>query len=75
MQLHTASPHQPYEAYRLTHSVPDAARILGVSRSKLWAMIATEGFPVVKVGGRTLVRDADLRAFVASLQPAGMAAA
>ena len=49
----------------LAHSVPDAARRIGISRSGLYVLIARGEIPIAKVGNRTLVLDDDLRAYLA----------
>lgn len=49
----------------LAHSVPDAARRIGISRSGLYILIARGEIPVAKVGNRTLVLDDDLRTYLA----------
>jgi len=46
-------------------SVPDAAARLGVGRSLAWALVRRGDLPVARIGGRTLVRLADLDAFLA----------
>ena len=40
---------------KLTLSVPEAAETLGVSRSKMYQLVKSEGFPVLLVGKRILV--------------------
>lgn len=40
---------------KLTYSVPEAAAVLGVSKSNMYQIIRTEGFPVIVLGGRRLV--------------------
>lgn len=40
---------------KLTLSVPEAAETLGVSRSKMYQLVKSEGFPVLQVGKRILV--------------------
>jgi excisionase family DNA binding protein len=49
----------------LAHSVPDAARRIGISRSGLYILIERGEIPIAKVGNRTLVLDDDLRAYLA----------
>lgn len=51
-------------AYPLAHTVPEACRRLGVSRSTIYELIKQREIRSFKVGKRTLVPDADLRAFV-----------
>ena len=50
---------------RIAVSVPEAARMLGVSRPKVYELIRLEGFPAFKLGGRTLVSVDGLRQWVA----------
>lgn len=40
---------------KLTYSVPEAAKILGVSASKMYEVVKIQGFPTIKVGSRLLV--------------------
>ena len=40
---------------KLTYSVPEAAKILGVSASKMYEVVKIDGFPTIKIGGRLLV--------------------
>ena len=40
---------------KLTYSVPEAARVLGVSTSNMYQIIKMEGFPVVELGKRRLI--------------------
>lgn len=44
-------------------SIADAARALGIGRSKLYELIGAEQLETVKLGTRTLVRVVSLRAF------------
>ena len=39
----------------LTYSVTEAAKALGVSRSTMYNLIHSEGFPTFPVGGRRLI--------------------
>jgi excisionase family DNA binding protein len=48
----------------LNVSIPEAARIIGCGRSKLYEIISTNELPVIKLGRRSLVPVAALRAFV-----------
>lgn len=48
-------------------SIIDAARTLGVGRSKLYELINDGQLETVKLGTRTLVRVASIRAFSDSL--------
>jgi excisionase family DNA binding protein len=49
----------------LAYSIPDAAKRIGISRSGLYLLIARGEIPIAKVGGRTLLIDEDLRAYLA----------
>jgi excisionase family DNA binding protein len=46
--------------------IPEAARICGVGRSKLYDEINKRNLRILKVGRRTLVTMEDLRAWLAS---------
>ena len=48
----------------LTHTLNDAAHITGLSRSTLYRHAAAGSLRLVRVGGRTLVDAASLRALV-----------
>jgi len=47
--------------------VPEAAARLGVSRAKLYELIASGALPAVKVDGCRRIRTGDLRAYIADL--------
>ncbi len=47
--------------------VPDAATQLGISRAKLYELIADGTIPAVKIGGCRRIRTTDLRDYVARL--------
>ena len=49
--------------------VPEAAARLGVSRAKLYELIASGALPAVKIDGCRRVRTDDLRASVEGLAP------
>lgn len=49
--------------------IPDAAARLGVSRAKLYELIASGALPAVKIDGCRRVRTDDLRAYVEGLAP------
>ena len=51
----------------LLMKVPEAAAQLGVSRAKLYELIACGALPAVKVDGCRRIRTQDLRDFVADL--------
>ena len=48
----------------LAISALEAARLLGVSKPKVYELMGRAGFPSFKVGGRTLVSVAGLREWV-----------
>lgn len=48
----------------LAVSAPEAARLLGVSKPKVYELMGQEGFPSFKLGGRTLVSVDGLREWV-----------
>ena len=48
----------------LTYTVPDAIRASGIKRTKLYELIGDGRLKVTKVGRRTLVTAASLRALV-----------
>ena len=45
-------------------SIPEAARMLGICTKNAYALAATEGFPVVRVGKRLIVPVDGLRNWV-----------
>ena len=51
----------------LAMSISDAVRLAGVGRSKLYQEISTGRLRAVKVGNRTVIRAADLAAWLDSL--------
>ena len=40
---------------KLTYSVPEAARVLGISETKMYQLVKTRGFPTIRIGRRSLV--------------------
>ena len=58
----------PIEPLRV--DIPEAARILGVSRSRIYLHIRDGSLRSVKEGGRTLLTMTELRAYVARTDPA-----
>ena len=52
---------------QLLLKVPEAAAQLGISRAKLYELLAHGALPSVKVDGCRRIRAADLRDFVARL--------
>lgn len=49
---------------KLTLSVPEAAKLLGVSKSKMYTIARSKGFPVIQLGGRLLVSAKGLERWV-----------
>lgn len=65
----------PAESSKLSEAdslldVPEATRLLGVSRSSLFELLRTGQLPAVKLGRRTLIRTSELRRFIANLATA-----
>lgn len=58
--MKSSTPQEP-----LALSVEDAARATSLGRTKLFELIRTREIEAVKVGGRTLVPVASLKAFLA----------
>jgi excisionase family DNA binding protein len=48
----------------ISHPIDRAARISGISRSRIYELIAAGELPLVKLGKRTLIRDMDLRRLI-----------
>ena len=51
---------------KLAYSITEAARVLGVSRPTVYALIKQPGFPVFQIGGRKLVSVEGLRDWIRS---------
>ena len=51
----------------LLHSIVSAAKILGIGRSSLYALIAENKIHPVKIGRRTLIPNHELERFVEDL--------
>jgi len=47
--------------------ITEAARLLGIGKTKLFDLVRTGALPAVRLGGRTLIRRADLEMFAAAL--------
>ena len=52
---------------KLAYSVPEAAQMIGLGRTKMFELIATGEVASIKVGRRTLVPIESLRNFVENL--------
>jgi excisionase family DNA binding protein len=48
--------------------IPEVAQSLGISRAKVYELIAAEDLPSVRIGGCSRVRSADLAVFVNELK-------
>jgi excisionase family DNA binding protein len=55
----------------LAYSIPDAADMLGIGRSKLYKLLDEGSLPTVSIGRRRLIAHADLVAFVDMLRGIG----
>lgn len=55
---------RPLAPGALAFRVPDAAQMIGVSRSKLWKMIAEEEIEARKIGAATVIRREALEAYM-----------
>lgn len=55
---------QGTEIEPLAVSAAEAARLLGISRPKVYELIAREDFPAFKLGGRTLISVEGLRRWI-----------
>ena len=40
---------------KLTLSIPEAAKVIGISRSQMYTLAKSEGFPTIQIGRRVLV--------------------
>ena len=54
----------PIKHEKLVLSVPEAAKLLGVSSSKMYEIVRIEGFPAFRVGKRILVNAKRLEAWL-----------
>lgn len=54
----------------LAHTIADATKISGLGRTSIYEAIGTGKLDARKAGGRTLVLDESLRAFIAGLPAA-----
>ena len=54
----------------LAYAIPEACRIVGLGRTKLYSLIAEGKIEARQCGGRTLIPADSLRGFVANLPPA-----
>lgn len=61
----------PVKQERLTLSVPEAAALIGVSTSKMYEIVRSEGFPAIRVGKRVLVNSKRLEAWLDNMTEKG----
>lgn len=61
----------PTKQERLTLSVPEAAALIGVSPSKMYEIVRSEGFPAIRVGKRVLVNAKRLEAWLDEMTEKG----
>lgn len=61
----------PVKQERLTLSVPEAAALIGVSTSKMYELVRSEGFPAIRVGKRVLVNAKKLEAWLDEMTEKG----
>ena len=54
----------PIEREKLTYSVPETARVLGISDFKAYQLVKTQGFPTIRIGKRLLVSVKGLESWV-----------
>lgn len=50
---------------RLAYSVPEVAKLIGISKSKIWELIRSGELSSVKICGRRIVRHSDLLVLLA----------
>lgn len=55
---------------RLLHPIPDAAQVLGISRTTIYELISAGALKPVKIGRRTFIAQEELERYVASLKEA-----
>lgn len=49
---------------KLTLSIPEAAEVIGISKTKMYELARTKGFPTIQVGKRILVSAKGLERWV-----------
>lgn len=62
---------RPYGTDPLTVRIPEACRLTGIGRSKLYELIAEGRIEIVKVGGMTLVSFESLKRLIADARERG----
>ena len=55
----------------LAYSIPQAAAALSVSPRQVYILAERDGLPTIKIGGRRLIRVADLKNWLAAQPAAG----
>ena len=63
---HVGRPSEPYRN-RLVYSIADITKLVGLGRTFVYEQIKEGRLPIRKAGRRTLVLDADLRAWLSAL--------
>jgi excisionase family DNA binding protein len=63
--------HSQESSCRLAHSVSEVVKLTGVGRSVLYEQIGEGRLRIRKLGRRTLIFDADLKAWLANLPEKG----
>lgn len=58
------APEASAAARPITVRVPEACRLIGIKRSKLYELIEDGSIPIIKVGAMTLIRVSVLEAFI-----------
>lgn len=56
---------------RMAFSIPEAARVIGISQSKFWNMIREREVKATRLGGRTLITVRELSRLLGTPVPAG----
>ena len=49
---------------KLTFSIPEAAKVIGISKTKMYELARTKGFPTILVGKRILISAKGLERWV-----------
>lgn len=52
---------------RLLHPIPDAAQVLGISRTTIYELISAGALKPVKIGRRTFIAQEELERYVRGL--------
>jgi helix-turn-helix protein len=66
-QSHDEIPSSHGTQAKIAHTIPEAVRASGLSRSTIYLAISSGALCARKSGSRTLILDADLRQFLRSL--------